>query len=73
MRTLLRQKRTRAYWRAPEKWTQDLEQAWDFKSVSRAVELVERAGYQNMELVFVFEEPRRLSTVPVDRLHQFRL
>lgn len=36
--------------------------------MSRAIEVVERGGYHDVEVVFLFDRPRRMSSVPVAEL-----
>lgn len=65
MQTLLRQRQNGQYFRRPGSWTAVIEEATDLRSVSRAIEVVERGGYQDLEVVFLFDTPRRMSSVPV--------
>ncbi len=55
--------------RAAGRWTANPNKALDFKSMNEAVELVEKAGYRNMEVAFVSEDPHRLATVRVEALN----
>ncbi len=66
MRTLLRRIEGRTYFKSPGCWSADPEKARDFHSMLEAVEFVERAGYRNMEIAFLFDNPRRLDSVRVD-------
>ncbi len=71
MKTLLRKIPGGQYLRSADQWTDDPHEARDFKSMSRAIEFVERTGYRNMELAFLFSNPDRLATVRLDTLEGF--
>ncbi len=68
MRTLLRKIPAGTYFQTPARWTRNPDEAREFQSMSQAIAFVEQAGYRNMEVAFLFENPRRLSTVRVDTL-----
>jgi len=68
MRTLLRKIPAGAYLQAPDQWTQNPNEALDFKSMSQAIEFVERTGSRNMEVAFMFKNPPRMSTVRIDTM-----
>ncbi len=68
MRTLLRRIAGQTYFQSPEHWTPHIDEARDFKSMNEAIDFVENAGYRNMEVAFLFENPRRESSVRVDTL-----
>ena len=67
MKTLLR-KIGGQFLQAPDLWTNNLQDALDFKSMRRAIDFAENAGYRNMELAFLFDNPHRLETARVDTL-----
>jgi hypothetical protein len=71
MKTLLRKLPGGQYLQSPDQWTNNPREARDFKSMSRAIEFVEKAGYRNMELAFVFDNPHRFATVRLDTLEGF--
>ncbi len=66
MRTLLRKIAGSTYFQAPDHWTPNPDEALDFKSMENAVEFVEHAGYRNMEVAFLYDNPHRESWVRVD-------
>jgi hypothetical protein len=68
MKTLLRKIPDGQFLQSTEAWTSNPSEALDFKSMSHAIEFVEQTGYRNMEVAFVSENPRRMSTVRVDTL-----
>ncbi len=67
MRTLLRHTRTGLYYQGSGNWTEDPEQAYDFRFIDRAVQYVELWELTEVELAFVFEDPASVSTVPLER------
>lgn len=71
MKTLLRKISDGQYFQLPGRWTPNPREAFDFQSMSLAIEFVEQAGYRNMELAFMFDHSRRLDTVRVDTLEGF--
>lgn len=71
MKTLLRRIPGGQYLQAADRWTDNPHEARDFKSMSRAIEFVERAGYRNLELAFLFTDPDRLATVRLDTIEGF--
>ncbi len=66
MRTLLRKIAGSTYFQSPDHWTSNPDEALDFQSMNQAVEFVEHAGYRNMEVAFLYENPRREDWVRVD-------
>ncbi len=68
MRTLLRRIAGRNYFQAPEHWTPNTDEARDFRSMNEAIEFAEHAGYRNMEVAFLYENPYRVSSVRIDTL-----
>ena len=68
MRTLLRNVPTGLYVQSAENWTDNLEEAFDFKTMSQAIRFVEKAGLRKMELAFVSPQMCRLTEVPLELL-----
>ncbi len=63
MRMLLRKATTGKYLRLFKRWTSDMDEAWDFESVSRALEEVRCHSLTDMELIFI-ELPTRFGEDP---------
>ncbi len=68
MRTLVRRIGGSTYFQDPDHWTPNPDKGREFKSMTEAVEFVEHGGYRNMEVAFLYDNPRRLSSVRVDTL-----
>ena len=68
MRTLLRNVPTGLYVEAPDSWTCNPAQAFDFKTMRQAIKFAEESGFRKMELAFVSEDPSRFTTVPLATL-----
>ena len=68
MRTLLRHTATGLYFQGPEKWTECLEIAYDFRFVERAREFVKVWELEDVEVVFAFEDTQSISTLSSDRV-----
>ena len=68
MRTLLRNVPTGLYVQSADVWTGNPDEAFDFKTMSRAIRFVEHAGLRKMELAFVSPRLCRLTEVPLDSL-----
>jgi hypothetical protein len=71
MKTLLRKIPDRQYLQSPDQWTTNPREAFDFRSMSQAIEFVEREGYRNVEVAFEFRHPHRFETVRLDTLEGF--
>src|ERR1035441_5223685 len=56
MRTLLRNVPTGLYVQSPEDWTDNPDEALDFKTMSQAIRFAEHAGLRKMELAFVSKQ-----------------
>jgi len=68
MRTLLRHVPTGLYVQSAEQWTGNVDEAYDFKTMSQAIRFVEQAGLRKMELAFVSPCLCRCTEVPLDLL-----
>jgi hypothetical protein len=63
MRTLLRHTQTGFYFQGPGKWTDDPEEAYDFRFIDRAVGYIQTWDLAEVELVFACSDP--VSITPV--------
>ena len=68
MRTLLRNVPTGLYVQSADQWTGNMEEAFDFKTMSQAIRFVEKEGLRKMELAFVSPQLCRFTEVPLDLL-----
>jgi hypothetical protein len=68
MRTLLRNVPTGLYVEAPDSWTCNPTEAFDFKTMRQAIQFVEESGFRRMELAFLSEDRSRCTTVPLATL-----
>ena len=67
MRTLLRHTETGRYLHSPNKWTKDVEEAYDFLFIDHALHYVETWRLKKVELAFAFDDPAWITTVPLER------
>ena len=72
MRTLLRNKQSGAYFRGLDRWTDDPEEAYDFRFVQRAAQYIETWHLDNVELVFAFSDPVSITTMVQDKPSAWR-
>jgi hypothetical protein len=68
MRTLLRQAATGLYFQGPDQWTNDRQQAHNFKMIDHALSFVARWKLRDLELVFAFENAEEVTRVPIDKM-----
>ena len=52
------------YFRAPEKWTLDVDDAFDFGLVSKAMKVAHKLRIPDLELVLSLDDPSQASTTP---------
>ena len=64
MRTFLRHVATGHYFRSPEKWTLDREDAFDFGLVSKALKTAHKLGIRDLELELSLDNPDQVVTTP---------
>ena len=57
MRVLLRNLRTGLYFREPESWTPESDQAQNFKHSAEAMDLARTQHVEQAEVILAFEEP----------------
>ena len=67
MKVLLRNTQTNQFYRGPDAWTSDEQQALDLKQTSRAVELIFNAGLEKVEVLLCYEDPQYNIVLPVAR------
>jgi hypothetical protein len=68
MRTLLRNVPTGLYVEAPDSWTCNPAEAFDFKTMRQAIRFSEESGFRKMELAFFSDDASHLTTVPLAAL-----
>ena len=68
LRTLLRNVPTGLYVQSAEAWTENPDEAFDFRTMSQAIRYVEQAGLRKMELAFVSPGLCRFTEVPLELL-----
>jgi hypothetical protein len=68
MRTLLRNAPTGLYVEAPDAWTGNPAEAFDFKTMRQAIRFAEESGFRRMELAFVSDDSSHCTTVPLATL-----
>ena len=67
MKVLLRNTQTNQFYRGPDEWTPDEQEALDLKQTSRAVELIFNAGLDKVEVLLCYEDPQYNIVLPVAR------
>ncbi len=67
MRTLLRHTRTGLYFQGTDKWTNDLQEAYDFHFIERALHYVSDWEMSEVELAFAFDDPTTVTTAPLEK------
>jgi hypothetical protein len=65
MRTLLRHTRTGLYFRGLDQWTSNPQLAYDFHFIDNALPYIQAWELKEVELVFAFDDPLSLTTVPL--------
>jgi hypothetical protein len=55
------------YFRSPEKWTLDREDAHDFGLVSKALKVAHKLGIRDLELEFSLDNPEQVITTPFEK------
>ena len=66
MRTFLRHMATGHYFRSPEKWTLDRDEAFDFGIVSKAMKVAHKLRIRELELVLSFDDPEQTAATPFE-------
>jgi len=67
MKTLLRKISNGLYFQGPDRWTGDPAEAFNFKSIDRALSFIRTWHLQEVELAFAFRE-REIKRVPPERI-----
>jgi hypothetical protein len=70
MRTFLRHMATGHYFRSPQNWTLDRDDAFDFGIVSKAMKVAQKLRIRDLELVLSFEDPAQAATTPFEAFLQ---
>jgi hypothetical protein len=68
MRTLLRKISNGLYFQGPDRWTGDPTEAFNFKSIDRALEFIRTWRLQEVELAFAFRDQPETKRVPPERI-----
>jgi hypothetical protein len=68
MRTLLRKVSNGLYFQGPDRWTGNPAEAFNFKSIDRALSFIRTWRLQEVELAFAFTDQLETKRVPPDRL-----
>jgi hypothetical protein len=68
IRTLLRNVHTGEYFKGLSNWTHQVDEAFNFHAIERALRFVRDAGLKKdeFELIFAFEDPQFNIPVPID-------
>jgi hypothetical protein len=67
MKTLLRHTASGLFFQSSNTWTDNVEQAYDFRFIDRALHYVKEWGLDQVELAFVFDEPQSVTIVSLER------
>jgi hypothetical protein len=68
MKTLLRKIPSGLYFQGPDRWTTNPTEGFNFKSIDRALDFIERWGLQDVELAFAFSRPNTVTRIPLERM-----
>ena len=68
MRTLLRKVSTGLYFQGPDRWTDNLGEAHNFKLIDRALQFVQKWKLQDVEVAFAFSDVGPVKRVPLDKI-----
>ncbi len=66
MKTLLRHLGTGLYLECPGRWTENTDQAYDFRFADHAIRYVDTWDIKQVELAFAFDEPQCVVGAPLD-------
>lgn len=67
MRILLRNRKTGQYFQLPDHWTDDPELAFEFQHGKEAAKLAREKGFEKVEILLAFDNPRLNIRLPVRR------
>ena len=65
MKVLLRRRQTGHYFQQPQQWTGDSKTALDFGHIEQAIKTACEARLEDVEVVFLFEQPERDLRLPI--------
>ncbi len=68
MRTLLRKISSGLYFQGPDRWTVDPAEAFNFKSIDRALSFIRTWHLEEVELAFAFRDGPEIKRVPPERI-----
>jgi hypothetical protein len=68
MKTLLRKISSGLYFQGPDRWTGDPAEAFNFKSIDRALSFIRTWHLQEVELAFAFRDQPEIKRVPPERI-----
>jgi hypothetical protein len=55
------------YFRSPQKWTLDRDDAFDFGIVSKAMKVAHKLHIRDLELVLSLDDPAQVATTPFEK------
>ncbi len=58
---------TGLYFQGPDRWTSNPREAFNFKSIDRALQFIERWGLKEVELAFAFSDRNAVTRVPLEK------
>ena len=70
MKTLLRDIATHRYFQSLDRWTADIDEAYDFGLIARAVKFAHKASLPGLELILPLDSPEKAAAFPFEK---FRL
>lgn len=68
MKTLLRKISSGLYFQGPDRWTGNPAEAFNFKSIDRALSFIRTWHLQEVELAFAFRDAPEVKRVPPERI-----
>ena len=68
MRTLLRKISDGLYFQGPDRWTSDPGEAFNFKSIDRALTFIQTWRLREVELAFAFKDRHEVRHVPPEKV-----
>jgi hypothetical protein len=68
MKTLLRKISSGLYFQGPDRWTGDPAEAFNFKSIDRALSFIRTWHLDEVELAFAFRDRPEIKRVPPERI-----
>ena len=67
MRTLLRKIPSGLYFQGPDRWTNNPAEAFNFKSIDRALKFIQTWRLKDVELAFGFKGSRSVTSVSLEK------